>query len=514
MQTNSRKTPSLLRAGVGLKICGMKYEENIEAIAKLQPDYLGFIFYPKSKRNFQGTIPKISENIKKVGVFVDADIDFVVEKVKKHRFSAIQLHGEESPEYCKKLRNRFRETTGRPQRFSKPLGSDKDLPGRKEESVVAKVEESSPKPDHSAQDKSVEVPVLSRIEVSCTEPVEVSRTEPVEVWKVFSIKDSFDFKELTSYEGIADRFLFDTKGKEKGGNGYTFDWNVLKDYPSQTPFILSGGIGLDEIESLKTFLKQPESQSLYAIDINSKFEDEPGLKNFKKVEEFLNEVRKIMSEKLIRDSFNIIEESNEYSILKDFENNLKIKLGSKYFINEEKYPRINFKFNNEDLNYFFELEKQEKELKSFIDNPDDLTPREKLMLSMLWKNGDLGKEKYILDGLFNKERSDNKNSGYVFYQFGKKLKSPSKEPIIDQHILRAFKFYQNVVHQNNYSYSDTTSTKENQKAIQEYKIWIEKKIIAKNDSEDFLYYTDRILFGIGKYLKRELKNKKNEIPGK
>ena len=83
----------------------MKYTDNIKAVATLQPDYLGFIFYKKSKRNFEGAIPELSKNIKKVGVFVDASIDFVNEKIRRYHLDVIQLHGEESPKFCKKFHN-------------------------------------------------------------------------------------------------------------------------------------------------------------------------------------------------------------------------------------------------------------------------------------------------------------------------------------------------------------------------------------------------------------------------
>ena len=81
-------------------------------------------------------------------------------------------------------------------------------------------------------------------------------------------------------------FLFYTKGKLPGGNGYTFNWNVLKDYPSSKPFFLSGGIGLDQIEKLKKFQKSEASKHCYAIDVNSRFEMEPGLKNIEELKEF------------------------------------------------------------------------------------------------------------------------------------------------------------------------------------------------------------------------------------
>ncbi|WP_407557425.1 phosphoribosylanthranilate isomerase [Winogradskyella sp. 4-2091] len=200
-----------------LKICGMKYKDNIEAVANLQPDFLGFIFYDKSARNFDSIIPDIPKSIKKVGVFVDEKLETVKEKINKFNLQAVQLHGNETPEYCAQINN-------------------------------------------------------------------------VEVIKVFSIKDEFNFDVLQPYEKACDYYLFDTKGKLPGGNGYTFNWNVLNHYPSTKPYFLSGGIGLNEIESVLSFLQRKESQYCYAIDVNSKFEIEPGLKNIEKLEKFITQL--------------------------------------------------------------------------------------------------------------------------------------------------------------------------------------------------------------------------------
>ncbi|SHJ23510.1 phosphoribosylanthranilate isomerase [Aquimarina spongiae] len=216
-----------------LKVCGMKYSDNIEAIASLEPDYLGFIFYDRSPRNFNAEIPVLPDSIKKVGVFVDSTISNIVEKVKQFRFKAIQLHGDESPAYCKELKSS-----------------------------------------------------LSELDTT------------IDLWKVFSIKDEFNFSILEPYEGIVDYFLFDTKGKEKGGNGYTFDWNVLKEYNSKTPFILSGGIGLDEIEKIQEILKT--DLPIHAIDVNSKFEIEPGLKEEIVLEKFKNQLTLISRDQKIK----------------------------------------------------------------------------------------------------------------------------------------------------------------------------------------------------------------------
>ncbi|MDO5973401.1 phosphoribosylanthranilate isomerase [Flavivirga jejuensis] len=196
-----------------LKVCGMKYEENITQVASLQPDYLGFIFYKKSARHFNTSIPELPASIKKVGVFVDENLEDVISQINTHQLQVVQLHGKESPEYCNALRH-------------------------------------------------------------------------VEVIKVFSIKNEFNFEVLKSYENACDYYLFDTKGELPGGNGYTFDWNVLNNYPSTKPFFLSGGIGIDEIEKIKAFTKSKASKYCYAIDVNSKFEIEPGLKHIEKLKEF------------------------------------------------------------------------------------------------------------------------------------------------------------------------------------------------------------------------------------
>ncbi|TYA58253.1 phosphoribosylanthranilate isomerase [Formosa maritima] len=200
-----------------LKICGMKYQDNISEVAQLQPDFLGFIFHEPSARYFEETIPEISDTIEKIGVFVDEKVEFISRQIEKHKLSVIQLHGHESPELCRIL-----------------------------------------------------------------------KLSEVKIIKVFSIKDVFDFSVLNPYEEVCDFFLFDTKGKLSGGNGYTFNWDVLKKYPSTKPYFLSGGIGIEETENLKSFFKSDASKYCYAIDVNSKFELEAGLKNIELLKEFKN----------------------------------------------------------------------------------------------------------------------------------------------------------------------------------------------------------------------------------
>jgi len=224
----------------------MKYKDNIQAVAKLQPDYLGFIFYKKSARDFNNIIPELPDSIKKVGVFVNEELEMVREKIMEFDLQAVQLHGSESPEYCLELKRHYE--------------------GRSDA-------------------------VISSKETDCHDFSKKSRNDDtIEVIKVFSIKDEFDFRVLQPYEAVCDYFLFDTKGKLPGGNGYTFDWDVLKNYPSTKPYFLSGGIGLNEIENIKAFKKSAASKYCYALDVNSKFEIEPGLKNIEELEKFKKHV--------------------------------------------------------------------------------------------------------------------------------------------------------------------------------------------------------------------------------
>ena len=203
-----------------LKICGMKYPDNILEVGSLLPDYMGFIFWEKSARYFDGTMPDLPKSIKKVGVFVNESTDIILAKAQKYDLQAIQLHGQESVAFCSDLK--------------------------------------------------------SKIHAS------------IEIIKVFSVADDFDFEVLKPFETVCDYFLFDTKGKLPGGNGITFDWKVLENYPSVKPFFLSGGIGLEEIKSIQEISKT--NLPIYAIDINSKFEIEAGLKNIETLDRFKQKI--------------------------------------------------------------------------------------------------------------------------------------------------------------------------------------------------------------------------------
>lgn len=198
----------------------MKYVENIRELGELRPDYLGFIFYDKSSRNFEGVIPELPKTIKKTGVFVNELIEIVVSLAQAYNLEALQLHGDETLAY------------------------------------IASLKEHLPH---------------------------------VEIIKVFGIKDDFDFAQLAEYESSVDYFLFDTKGKERGGNGIKFDWTVLQSYPYSKPFFLSGGIGPDDADQIQAVFAS--KLPVYGIDINSRFEREPGLKIIKEVKDFKHKLQ-------------------------------------------------------------------------------------------------------------------------------------------------------------------------------------------------------------------------------
>ena len=206
----------------------MREAENIRAVdqlsiinCQLSIDWMGFIFWPKSSRYVSERPSYLPTNCKRVGVFVDADIPEVMQKVEDFGLDYIQLHGHETPDYIRALR------------VADGFPADTRL------------------------------------------------------IKAISVSNSNDIATYKDYEGLIDYFLFDTKAQLPGGNGQQFDWNVLADYDGNTPFLLSGGIGPDDAERIRNFI---HPQCL-GIDLNSRFELAPALKDINKLKEFINTIR-------------------------------------------------------------------------------------------------------------------------------------------------------------------------------------------------------------------------------
>lgn len=110
----------------------------------------------------------------------------------------------------------------------------------------------------------------------------------IKIIKAISVSSAEDIKKYKEYVGAADLFLFDTKCKTVGGSGELFDWQVLQAYDGDVPFLLSGGIGPDDAERIKNF----HHPKCIGIDLNSKFEIEPALKDVEKLKQFLVKVKK------------------------------------------------------------------------------------------------------------------------------------------------------------------------------------------------------------------------------
>ncbi len=181
-----------------IKICGMKYPENIRVVSALEPDYLGFIFYPQSKRyvlennaDFTSFNFKTSSFIQKVGVFVNEPIKNVIRLSTEYEMDLIQLHGDEAPEYCENL-------------------------------------------------KLLDFKVI----------------------KAFGIDDDFDFSELEEYKDYCDYFLFDRKSAERGGTGQKFNWDLLKQYDNSKQLFLSGGLDIDDIPTIHDLVKDVNIHAL------------------------------------------------------------------------------------------------------------------------------------------------------------------------------------------------------------------------------------------------------------
>lgn len=110
----------------------------------------------------------------------------------------------------------------------------------------------------------------------------------IKIIKAISVSSAEDINKYKEYVGAADLFLFDTKCKTVGGSGEQFDWQVLQAYDGDVPFLLSGGIGPDDAERIKNF----HHPKCIGIDLNSKFEIEPALKDVEKLKQFLVKVKK------------------------------------------------------------------------------------------------------------------------------------------------------------------------------------------------------------------------------
>lgn len=227
-----------------IKVCGMRDADNIREVSELDIDMMGFIFWKDSPRfvrmisSHAGIIPDYSEErlnknsgkvvddqhrIKRVGVFVDDMPQTIVTRIYNYELDYVQLHGEES---CIMIDN-LRRT------------------------------------------------------------LEPDIRTGVKIIKTISVSSAEDIEKTKEYEGFVDLFLFDTKCPTMGGSGDKFDWSVLSAYKGNVPFLLSGGIGMDDVDKIKSF----QHPQFAGVDVNSCFETEPGVKDVEKLRLFIEKLR-------------------------------------------------------------------------------------------------------------------------------------------------------------------------------------------------------------------------------
>ncbi|PHI20909.1 phosphoribosylanthranilate isomerase [Lewinellaceae bacterium SD302] len=181
---------------MNIKVCGLKTPEQVREINKTEVDYVGFIFHQSSPRFAEDDKlaawltehPRAEGEPERVGVFVNAELDYILNTVHDYQLDWVQLHGEESPGYCQELQLLWSVTS-------------------------------------SYQAKII---------------------------KAFKITPDFDWSVTNSYVSSCQLFLFDTGGQSSvGGTGIQWDWSQLENYQGLTPFLLSGGIGPKDAKKLE-----------------------------------------------------------------------------------------------------------------------------------------------------------------------------------------------------------------------------------------------------------------------
>lgn len=203
-----------------LKVCGLTNLPQIQELASLKVDFLGFIFYERSPRYVLNSLNleqiKAIHHEGKVGVFVNESLENIIQISEKANLDFIQLHGDEDANFISALRKKL-------------------------------------------------LPQVQIIKV-----IRIGQPTADELQKIIDNQPS-----------AVNHLLFDTDSKSFGGTGNSFEWNILNDLKIEKPFFLSGGISLENIHQLSKINAQP-----FALDINSKFETEPGNKDLLKIKKF------------------------------------------------------------------------------------------------------------------------------------------------------------------------------------------------------------------------------------
>lgn len=214
------------RGGLRLKVCGMTDLQQLHQLGSMGVEFAGMIFYHKSPRfvlrHLNGELVKRAKlKVYKVGVFVNASYEEIMNHVDNFGLDMVQLHGDESPRFCEQVSSYIQTIKA----FR--IAADDNIP-----------------------------------------------------WKIREFYEACDM------------FLFDTMGAGYGGTGKKFNWEMLKGLDIKKPFFLSGGIEPGDAAAIKEFMKEEVSRNLFALDVNSKFETAPGVKDLGLVKRFVEEIKK------------------------------------------------------------------------------------------------------------------------------------------------------------------------------------------------------------------------------
>lgn len=217
-------SPSRERGG-RIKVCGMTDLQQMQQLGEMGVEFAGMIFYHRSTRfvlkHLTGVeVKKAKLKVYKVGVFVNASYDEIINHVENFGLDMVQLHGDETPKFCEKV------------------------------------------------------------------------SDYISVIKAFRITDDDNIPwMIKDYVEAVDMYMFDTIGAGYGGTGKKFNWNMLKGLNIGKPFFLSGGIEPTDAAAIKSFANEEVAKDLFAVDINSKFETMPGIKDMELVKKFVGELR-------------------------------------------------------------------------------------------------------------------------------------------------------------------------------------------------------------------------------
>lgn len=229
-----------------IKVCGMREPDNIREVSKLDIDMMGFIFYPKSPRfvrmisSVAGIIPDYSEER------LNKARKREVEPVVNHKLKRVGVFVDDMPQ-----------------------------------NIVTRIFNYN----------------LDYVQLHGDEPratcenlrrtVDPDIHPGIKIIKTIKVAEPQDIERYKEYVGAVDMLLFDTKCPSYGGSGNKFSWDILQYYDGELPFLLGGGIGPDDVEAVKNF-KHPR---FAGIDLNSKFETEPAVKDVEKLRTFIEKLR-------------------------------------------------------------------------------------------------------------------------------------------------------------------------------------------------------------------------------